>query len=346
MLLLAIFGFVSANENVKKLFGSTRILGEVNMSVIDRAQEVFRYPLDPNSHIIISMRWTKLEDQINHFVFGAALAYALNRSIIVEMRRYPLDKEQPSFLIDFKDIKPALYETSTFHRLRIARELFCKDRAELEPMTREVPILVRNFDDISSLYGNHFVGTRLREMFGMHAFFFLAHRYIKMDLTQEIPNSLAVDARSFPNVKRMKHLKDAGQIAKNFTNVIKKADHKGRLIIVTNDQKVTDKLQKKFTKAEFSGDSMDSLCKMVTSSKFIGTYRSKISTIVNMLRGEKSDVLNTDTGDIVDLSNSQAGVLSPYLQDVEDAEFTVNEKLRGCSDNIQDLREVLKTFVL
>ena len=68
---------------------------EIEDSTFDSAYSTFLKPLDPNSQIIISMRHQSLEAQLQHLVYGISLAYALNRSLIVEVRDYPLSKTQP-----------------------------------------------------------------------------------------------------------------------------------------------------------------------------------------------------------------------------------------------------------
>jgi hypothetical protein len=293
------------------------------------------------------MRWTTLEDQVSHLLFGAALAYALNRSIRVEMRRYPLTKPQPQFLFEFRNVVPALIDPPAFSRLRISRELYCKSRADLETDAPSIPILVRNFDDISALYGNHFVGRRLRELFGFHAALFLTHHLINLPAPAKTAGAdIGVEAKSFVRSRRMKHLKESDLIAANFSQAISAAQANARIVIVTNDTQIGYLLQKKFPKAEVLFEDAQGLAELINAREFIGTYRSKLSVLVNTMRAKRGRLMNTDTGDLLEMGNSQAGMLSPYVQDVEDVEFTVNERLRGCRDNIDDLRDVLRTFVL
>jgi hypothetical protein len=323
---------------------------ELNESLIHRASEAFRYPLNPDRHLIISMRWTSIEDQISHLIFGAALAYALNRTILVEMRRYPLSKPQPNFLFPFRNLTPALIDPPFFSRLRIDREFYCKSQTDFEPHSSPIPLLLRNFDDVSALYGNHFIGRRLRDLFGFHASFFLSHHFI--DLSAVAPTSkrpiIGIDARSFVLSRRMPHLRKSSLIGANFTSAIHRIVNplNYRIWLVTNATKIAAFIQNKFEHVTVISDDGIGLAKLIAAKVFIGTYRSKLSLHVNSMRARPGWLLNTDNGDLLEMSNSQAGVLSPYVEDVEDIEFTVNERLRGCKDNIDDLRDVLQTFVL
>jgi hypothetical protein len=295
------------------------------------------------------MRWTAIEDQLSHLIFGAALAYSLNRSLHLEIRRYPLAKPQPPLLLTLRDLAPRPTDPPTFMRLRIARELYCKSESDFRTDSPSIPILVRNFDDISALYGNHFVAGRLRDMFGLHAAFFLAHHLIDLPAAASAAKkTLGVEARSFTRSRRMAHLRDAALIIGNFTRAIQKVVNPARyrIFVVTNDTVIGMGLAKTLPNVEVLQDNMEGLATLVNAQVFIGTYRSKLSAAVNMMRGRAGWLLNTDTGDLMQMSNSQAGLLSPYIQDVEDVEFTVNERLRGCKDNIGDLREVLRNFVL
>jgi hypothetical protein len=323
---------------------------ELNESLIRGAAAALSRPLNPSSHVIISMRWAALEDQISHLIFGSALAYALNRSIKLEMRRYPLHKPQPPFLLKFRGLTPAPIDPPVFHRLRIARELYCKSQSDFEPDSPSVPILIRNFDDISALYGNHFVGRRLREMFGFHAALFLGHHFIDFSAFSKgiQKNTIGVEAKSFVRSRRMKHLKDPILIAGNITKAIRQIpdSENARILLLTNDTQIVKHIQKAFNQVEVLTEDWAGLARLIGAKHFVGTYRSKLSVHVNTFRARPGILVNTDTGDVLELSNSQAGILSPYLQDVEDVEFTVNERLRGCMDNIDDLRDVLQRFVL
>jgi hypothetical protein len=323
---------------------------ELNESLIRRAAAAFSAPLDPASHVIVSMRWAALEDQLGHLIFGSALAYALNRSIKVEMRRYPLHRPQPAFLLKFRGLAPAPADPPDFQRLRIARELYCKSRADFETDAPAVPILIRNFDDISALYGNHFVGGRLRELFGFHAALFLGHRLVDFSTFSKGTggNTIGVEAKSFVRARRMKHLKDPILIAGNITKAIRSVPEsdKAKILLLTNDTQIAKFIRSEFDHVEVLSEDFTGLGRLIGARHFVGTYRSKLSVHVNTLRARPGILVNTDTGDVLQLSNSQAGILSPYIQDVEDVEFTVNERLRGCKDNIDDLRDVLHRFVL
>jgi hypothetical protein len=142
----------------------------------------------------------------------------------------------------------------------------------------------------------------------------------------------------------MKHLRDPHLIAANFSSAIGPA--RANLLIVTNDTQIAALLRNKIPSAQVLPEDARGLAGLVSASEFIGTYRSKLSVHVNTMRARRGSLVNTDTGDLLEMGNSQAGTLSPYMQDVEDVEFTVNERLRGCKDNIDDLRDVLRTFVL
>jgi hypothetical protein len=320
---------------------------EINESLILRAVEAFRYPLNPNRQLIISMRWTTLEEQISHFVFGAALAFALNRTIKIEMRRYPLSGPQPPFLFDFRDLVPARVDPLNFTRIRISREFYCKSAEDFETAA---PIVVRNFDDISALYGNHFIGEKLRELFGFHAGFFLAHRFVNLSGYWKIARRrrVGIEAKSFMGSRRMEHLKDGRLIASKFISAVHQIANpaKYQIVVVTNDTTIAKEIRRNQTTVKVMGEDCAGLARLIEAEKFIGTFRSKLSVHVNAMRAVPGWLLDTDTGKLLKMSNSQAGVLSPYVQDVEDSEFTLNERLRGCTDNIDDLRDVLQTFVL
>ncbi|OHT08557.1 hypothetical protein TRFO_22900 [Tritrichomonas foetus] len=327
---------------------------EITKEEIEKAYQTFSYPLNPNSHVIISSRFSTIEEQFNHFIFGAAIAYALNRSIKLEMRNYPLTKKQPEFLLKFKEIKPKLYETDNFFRLRVAREIFCKNETYFLTDSPSIPILIRNYDDITTLYGNHFIGSRLRSLFGMHAVYFLAHHFFEINPPQKSSSNdnqkyiIGIEARVFDHVHRMKTMKDPKSVGKNFTNVINNhvIDKKSRFVLFTNNHDTSKILRKSLTNVQECKNPHECFSELVNANVFIGTYRSKYAQIINMARGVPGLLVNTNTGDVINMSNSQAGVLQPYLQDVEDAEYTVNEKLRGCLDNIEELREILEIFVL
>lgn len=358
--ILWIYSSCISSEKIKKLNLPIWSLGyqdisnttEISPKEIKKAYNTFSYPLNPNSNIIISSRFSNLEEQFNHFIFGTALAYALNRSIKLEMRHYPLSDSQPEFHFQFQNLdEPKLYDADSFKRLRVARELFCKNESYFQTDSPSIPILVRNYDDISSLYGNHFIGSRLRSLFGIHAAYFLSHHFIKLDTTKVVKSDsdvIGIDARLFSSVHRMKTLKNAKTIISNFTSFLKQIDpeKKCKIVIVSNSDEVLNGLQKKLWNVEKSTDDINGFVKLVGSKIFVGTYRSKFSQSVNMMRGVSGFLVNTNTGDVINMSSSQTGVLQPYFQDVEDAEFTVNEKLRGCTDNIEDLRVVLDNFVL
>lgn len=361
--ILWIYSSCISSEKIKKLnlpiwslgYQDISNISEISPKEVKKAYQTFSYPLDPNNSIIVSSRFSKLEEQFNHLIFGTALAYALNRSIKIEMRHYPLSEEQPQFHFQFQNLnEPKLYDPDSFKRLRVARELFCKNESYFQTDSPSIPILVRNYDDISSLYGNHFIGTRLRSLFGIHAGYFLSNHFIKLDQNKALSSSkdsdnvIGIDARTFEDVHRMKTLKNVKSIAQNFISFIEQIDpkKKSQILIVSNNNKLLNELQKKLWNAETSTDDITGFTKLVGSKIFIGTYRSKFSQSVNMMRGVPGYLINTNTGDVINMSTSQTGVLQPYFQDVEDAEFTVNEKLRGCSDNIEDLRIVLDNFVL
>ena len=305
-----------------------------------RAEELFRYPLRQDRSVIISMRWWNLDEQISHFLFGAGIAYALNRSILVEMRRYPLFQTQPKLQFQLNGITPEQINPPAFTRLRVAREFFCKSEVELEGNSSD-PLLIRNFDDISSLYGNHFIAKRLKSLFGMHAGYFLLHHYVQLPEVFEEGEFLGVEIHSFETAKKAAHMQDPALITGNFSAAVETL-RSVRVCAMSNDPRVVEKMEQiKVLPNDISG-----FAQLVRAKYFIGTYRSRMSNLVNMMRGRKGMMLNTDTGHILEMSNYQAGVLSPYEQNVEELEFTVNEKLRGCSDNIEELREVLHHFVL
>jgi hypothetical protein len=147
----------------------------------------------------------------------------------------------------------------------------------------------------------------------------------------------------------MKHLKEGKLIAGNFTRALASFKFKKVKVgydVMTNDSVVEGAIKEMSKNVRILASSWKSFVNLVHCDVFVGTYRSKLSTAVNMLRAVRGYLLNTDTGDLMEMSNSQAGLLSPYVQDVEDCEFTVNERLRGCRDNIDDLREILQRFVL
>jgi sulfur transfer complex TusBCD TusB component (DsrH family) len=321
---------------------------EINETEIRNAHRAFKLRLNPESHVIISMRWSSLEDQLGHFLFGAALAHCLNRSLLIEMRRYPLSNPQPPMLLKFRDLQVKLVDPPVFSRLRISREFYCKQEEDFRTDAPSIPILIRNFDDMASLYGNHFLAKKLRSMFGYHAGYFLAHHYLNLS-NEKLPwkSSLGVDARSFAAARRMKHLRDANLLAGNFSNVIKTLRKQNMgVYIMTNDTVMARGIGKISSDFKVSEDSWEAFTGLLQVNAFLGTYRSKLSYAVNMLRGVPGHMLNTDNGDLMEMSNSLAGLLSPYIQDVEDCEMTVNEKLRGCKDNIDDLREILTRFIL
>jgi hypothetical protein len=266
------------------------------------------------------------------------------------MRRYPLSQQQPRFLLRFRDLKPKLFETETFSRLRISRELYCKTESDFRNESPSIPILLRNFDDISALYGNRFVSSRLVKLFGYHAALFLCHHFIDFSsFSESVPKaSLGIEAHSFARARRMAHLRDAGQIVANFSRVLRQLvkPEQYKIYVMSNDTTITSQFRKQFPNVQIVTEDTNGLAALVHCSLFVGTYRSRLSNAVNMMRAVPGFLLNTDTGDLLNMSNSQAGVLSPFIQDVEDVEFTVNERLRGCKDNIQELRKVIDTFVL
>lgn len=360
-LLFFIFCFISSSISEKKInelnlptwslgYQNISDISEISPKEIKKAYQTFSYPLNPKSEIIVSSRFSNLEEQFNHFIFGTALAYALNRSIKLEMRHYPLSEEQPEFHFQFQNIdEPKLQDPDSFKRIRVARELFCKNESYFQTDSPSIPILIRNYDDISSLYGNHFIGSRLRSLFGIHAAYFLSHHFIKLTKPKLSDTYvIGVDARTFDSVHRMKTLKDPKSIVKDFTSFLTKIDpdKKHKILIVSNNKNVLDGLQKSLWNVEKCTDDINGFTKLVASKIFVGTYRSKFTQTVNLMRGVPGFLVNTNTGDVINMTTSQTGVLQPYFQDVEDAEFTVNEKLRGCQDNIEDLRIVLDNFVL
>lgn len=317
---------------------------EINETEIRRAEEVFRYPLREDASVIVSMRWSRLDEQISHFLFGAAIAYALNRSLKVEMRRYPLHKKQPEFQFRMKGIIPERVELKSFARLRVARELFCKTQKELEGNS-SVPILIRNYDDISSLYGNHFIGGRLTELFGIHAGYFLLRHYIDLPEVKSGKGVLGVEVQSFDAAQKMGHMRNAKLLAANFSKAIESLTSGKKNLkvhVMTNDTEIL----KHMKSLRQLPNNIEGFAKLVNAEYFLGTYRSKVSTLVNLMRGKKSLLLNTDNGNVLQMSNYQAGILSPFDQNVEEFEFTVNEKLRMCSDNLENLRTILHHFVL
>lgn len=318
-------------------------LQEINETEIRRAEEVFRYPLREDASVIVSMRWWRLDEQISHFLFGAAIAYALNRSLKVEMRRYPLHKKQPEFKFRMKGIVPERVELKSFARLRVARELFCKTQKELEGNS-SVPILIRNYDDISSLYGNHFIGGRLTELFGIHAGYFLLRHYIDLPEVNSGKGVLGVEIQSFDAAQTMGHMRNAKRLAANFTSAIESLTNGKNLEVhvMTNNTKILKHMK---SVGELPNN-IEGFANLVNAEYFLGTYRSKLSTLVNLMRGKKSLLLNTDNGHVLEMSNYQAGILSPFDQNVEEFEFTVNEKLRMCNDNLENLRTILHHFVL
>jgi hypothetical protein len=273
---------------------------EINESMIRKAHEAMKAPRDPNSHVIISMRWNSLEEQLAHFIFGAGLAYALNRSIVVEMRHYPLTKEQPPIYLKFRDLNPELTDPPVFQRVRISREFYCKGESDFRTDSPSIPLLVRNFDDVTGLYGNHFIAQKLKERFGYHAGFFIAYRHLDLSGEKGWEKTIGVDARSFANVRRMKHLKEGKLIAGNFTRALANFKfNKGKVgyDVMTNDSVVEGAIRQKYKNVRVLSHSWKSFVDLVHCDVFVGTYRSKLSTAVNMLRAARGYLLNTDTGD-------------------------------------------------
>jgi hypothetical protein len=116
------------------------------------------------SSLIISNRFYSIEEQLQLFIFGASLAYALGRNITYETLHYPVNKPQPS------SIKPinisSFQEYTSFFRVRVARELTCK---KLSYFPSSIPLLVRNFETPILLYANHYLAPALKSKFGYDA---------------------------------------------------------------------------------------------------------------------------------------------------------------------------------
>ena len=356
--------FLNLPFSILNTEGNIKNNSEITIDEINKAYEAFKYPLNQDSFVIVSSRFESIEDQFHHFIFGTAIGYALNRSIKLEMRRYSESGEQPKWHLKFKnitgnDFNIGLYDTNNFMRLRVARELFCKNESYFQTDDPSIPILIRNFDDITTLYGNHFIGQRLRKLFGIHAVYFLAHHFLdKLPLnyvSKESENHqkvIGVEAYIFSNVYRMKALKDEQMIESHFINALERIDplKESKIVLFTNSKKLSKLLENSL--ADYKKDLIvltdeeRGFESLISVDFFIGTYRSKFSQAVNSIRGEAGILVNTNTGDIIPMSNSQTGTLQPFIQDIEDIPYTINEKLRGCEDNINELREILDVFVL
>lgn len=320
---------------------------EITIDEINKAFNTFHSNLNPKSFLIISMRKETLEEQYSHFIFGAALAYALNRSIKIEMRNYPLSKAQPTFKFEFNGITPGLVEVEKFRRLRISREFYCKTEQELKG-DPNIPILLRNYDEITTIYGNHFLSSRMKELFGMHAAYFLSNYYLKQNEVNVKADSIGIDARSFGSVRKNKFYKDPKKITKYFNQSIAALDKDKKLniYIVSNNTQIATTLQSVLWNSKIVDDDATGFWTLVGCKTFVGTYRSRNSNAVQMTRGVAGYLVSTSFGECKQMSNSQSGILSPYLQNVEDVEYTTNEKIRGCRDNIDEIRELLDIFIL
>ena len=355
--LLTIFGTCNLDDKIKFLdlptwsqgFQSISDSSEITPEEIEAAYNTFSYPLNPKSYIIISSRFSTFEEQFNHFIFGSALAYALNRSIKIEMRHYPLSQPQPQFLFEFQNLnKPQLIDTDSYKRIRVARELFCKNESYFQTDSPSIPILIRNYDDITTLYGNHFLGQRLRKLFGFHSAYFLSNYFINLTHQTNDQYVIGINPINFNQVRKMTKMKNISLIVDNFVKTVQKVDpeSKSQIVIVSNDQDLANQLKERLVNAVILENDIEGVSKLVAAKTFIGTYRSKFSQSINMMRGVPGYLVNTNSEDVIIMSNSQTGVLQPYYQDVEDVEFTINEKLRGCEDNIDDLRYILDNFIL
>ena len=303
-------------------------------------ESILNSALNPKREIVVSFRWNSFEQQFHHFIYGAALAYALNASFSLDMSLYPINMPQPPFLLKFK--RPVTQTIgrnfSGFRRLRVARETYCSD------IDTSRPLLIRNYEQIYSLYSNHKIATRLRSMFGMDAAFHIAHSYLDVKDPQE-DGSIFIEASAM-EARKMKNIASPEKIAQTVANTIKQLNTTGkRIIIYTNKKTVQSSISRVVKSAKFV-NSINSINGAMTAETFVGTFRSQLANAINLIRGKSGYLMDTETQTVIKQRVYTAGILSPFKQDVEDTDVTINERLRPCADNYADLRGVISTFSL
>jgi len=341
-MLIYISLFFAANSDQMKIWSQSDYNITISESIFPKA---FQFMKDSkrNGSVLISMRWESIADQIHHFLFGASIAYALDRSIVVEMKKYPLEMQQPTLKLPLIGVGTKVSPNSNFTRVNVVREFQCKNWEQIVGSDPSNVLIVRNYDPITSVYSNHVLSAILKEKFETHAPFFILRHHLKPSIPKSDPY-LAIDCQYF-NTRRMKSMSNITHIINLFGNLIKKSSY-NRIIISTNNQHMQATLKNTFPDAEVLSESEESFWKLVGASSFIGTYRSKFSMAVSYARGVPNTLVDTLTSNIFLQSSYLSGVLSPYVQDIEDLDWTTNEKLRICDNNIDDLRDILNDYVL
>ena len=146
----------------------------------------------------------------------------------------------------------------------------------------------------------------------------------------------------------MKNIKNETFIFNSFKNAINFLDpnHTMKLLIITNSKKIKDLFKKEFLNIIIEEENINFFWKIVGCDIFLGTYQSKLSISVTNLRGISGYYVDTNTGLLIKQSNYLSGLLSPFSQDIEDLDWTTNEKLRSCVNNFKELQKILEFFIL
>jgi len=318
---------------------------EISDNEKELAKKTFQNNIGANGKLIISMRKNTVVEQYHHFIFGAALAYCLNRSIIVEMKHYPLTKEQPKFYFSILNQNNGLANYDLFYRFGINRETYCKNETELyHPYNTS--ILLRNYHQIFAIYGNHYLSHQIQQKFGMHAEYFLAHHYLKPpphafhfpDLEPQNSKPLLCVDIEVLNLNGMPEMQNVTAIVNNFTSFIQQLnkDDKYKVVIASGSQKVLSEIKKNENFKDNAYINLDNeeirasfLWEVQNVDLFVGTFRSQYSSMISTLRGRSGYLVDTYAGRLIKQNNYQAGRVSPFKQNFEGDEWTLNNALRG-----------------
>ena len=308
-----------------------------------------------NSHktspVILSMRWSNLEKQFHHFIFGASIAFALNRTLQVEMLKYPVTNPQPEPYFDFSPFdKPGDYMSEKYARLRIDMYFPCKTKDQITKYDETRPILIRNYDIVTSLYSSHFLNPILYKNFEYRAAYFFARKYLLKNtqhLEEVYKDFIGVEISTY--FIREKELKTVDHIFSIFQKYLNQLYDKKttKYVFVTYNNTLFSKLIKKeypsaiILDPDYDGFSILCSCKTV-----VGTYRSDFTAAVSLSRDTPGYLIDYVTDNLITQSTSLSGIISPFNSKFDVLPNMVNMKLKGCKDNEDELQQVLNTFVL
>ena len=300
--------------------------------------------------VIISMRWNSIEEQFHHFIFGASIAFALNRPIQIEMLKFPITGQQPQPFFDYTQFDaPGDYMSENYTRLRVDTYFPCRNKTDITKADSSRPILIRNYATIETVYSSHLLSPILYKSFEYRAAYFFSRRYLLKNteqLEEQYKDYVGVDINKY-YIKNKDYLRPdrVFNIFRKYLNQHFDKRTTKFVFLTFDDSLFTTLIKSEYHSAiilthDYRGFSTLCSCKM-----FVGTYRSDFSSAVSLSRDKPGFLIDYVYDNIIEQTTSLSGIVSPYIGSVEELPNLINSKLKGCKDNSEELQQVINTFV-